>query len=317
MAKISIIKFLLDTRTYKKVVHRLDNIHLRNKEVSIYSILENLVININNDDILHKASSVAFSFTLAVFPALIFLFTLLPYIPVSNLPFVEGQDFQDSLQELIGDLAMLKQVSRTIEDLVNNPRGDLLSFSVLLSLFLSTNGMMELAQTFNKIYKTIEKRSYWFTRLIATVLTVILALALFTSILLLIFGSMTLNYLVDNGFMNQDVLYYSIWSLKFIVLFVLFLIAISVIYYFAPALHNKWKFISFGSVFATLLSILVSYLFSFYITNFGTYNKIYGSIGAMIAMMVWIYMISVILLVGYEVNASIDQAAAQNEENDE
>jgi membrane protein len=275
------------------------------------------VINVNNDDILHKASSVAFSFTLAVFPALIFLFTLLPYIPVSNLPFVEGQDFQDSLQELIGDMAMLKQVSRTIEDLLNNPRGDLLSFSVLLSLFLSTNGMVELAQTFNKIYKTIENRSYWFTRLIATVLTVILAMVLFTSILLLIFGSMTLNYLVENGFLNQDVLYYSIWSLKFIVLFVLFLIAISVIYYFAPALHNKWKFISFGSVFATLLSILVSYLFSFYITNFGTYNKIYGSIGAMIAMMVWIYMISVILLVGYEVNASIDQAAAQNEVNGE
>jgi membrane protein len=317
MAKISIIKFLLDSRTYKKLVQRLDNIHLRNKEVSIYSILENLVINVNNDDILHKASSVAFSFTLAVFPALIFLFTLLPYIPVSNLPFVEGQDFQDSLQELIGDMAMLKQVSRTIEDLLNNPRGDLLSFSVLLSLFLSTNGMVELAQTFNKIYKTIENRSYWVTRLIATVLTVILAMVLFTSILLLIFGSMTLNYLVENGFLNQDVLYYSIWSLKFIVLFVLFLIAISVIYYFAPALHNKWKFISFGSVFATLLSILVSYLFSFYITNFGTYNKIYGSIGAMIAMMVWIYMISVILLVGYEVNASIDQAAAQNEENGE
>jgi membrane protein len=317
MAKISIIKFLLDSRTYKKVVRRLDNIHLRKKQVSIYSILENLVININNDDILHKASSVAFSFTLAVFPALIFLFTLLPYIPVSTLPFVEGQDFQDSLQELIGDLAMLKQVSQTIEDLVKNPRGDLLSFSVLLSLFLSTNGMMELAQTFNKIYKTIENRSYWFTRLIATVLTVILALVLFTSILLLIFGSMTLSYLVENGFLNQDVLYYSLLSLKFAVLFVLFLIAISVIYYFAPALHNKWKFISVGSVFATLLSILVSYLFSFYITNFGTYNKIYGSIGAMIAMMVWIYMISVILLVGYEVNASIDQAAAQNEENAE
>lgn len=317
MAKISIIKFLLDSRTYKKVVHRLDNIHLRKKEVSIYKILENLVININNDDILHKASSVAFSFTLAVFPALIFLFTLLPYIPVSTLPFIEGQDFQDSLQELIGDLAMLEQVSQTIEDLVKNPRGDLLSFSVLLSVFLSTNGMMELAQTFNKIYKTIENRSYWFTRMIATVLTVILALVLFTSILLLIFGSMTLNYLVQNGYLNQDVLYYSIWILKFLVLFVLFLIAISVIYYFAPALHNKWKFISVGSVFATLLSILVSYLFSFYITNFGTYNKIYGSIGAMIAMMVWIYMISVILLIGYEVNASIDQAAADNEENSE
>ncbi len=317
MAKTNIIKFLLDSRTYKQIVHRLDNIHLRKKEVSIYKILENLVININNDDILHKASSVAFSFTLAVFPALIFLFTLLPYIPVSNLPYVEGEDFQKSLQQLIGELAMFKQVSTTIQDLINNPRSDLLSFSVLLSLFLSTNGMMELAQTFNKIYKTIEKRSYWYTRLIATSLTVILALVLFSAILLLIFGNLTLTFMVDNGLMNQDFLYYSLYSLKFLVLFILFLITISTIYYFAPALHNKWKFISIGSVTATLLSILVSYLFSFYITNFGTYNKIYGSIGAMIALMVWIYMISVILLVGYEVNASVDQAAAQNEENAE
>jgi len=317
MAKTNIIKFLLDSRTYKQIVHRLDNIHLRNKEVSIYRILENLFININNDDILHKASSVAFSFTLAVFPALIFLFTLLPYIPVSNLPYVEGQDFQDSLQELIGELAMLKQVSTTIEDLVKNPRGDLLSVSVLLTLFLSTNGMMELIQTFNKIYKTIENRNYWHTRLNATTLTVILALVLFTAILLLIFGNLALNFMVENGLLNQDFLYYSILTLKFIVLFILFLITVSVIYYFGPALHNKWSFISIGSFIATLLSILVSYLFSYYITNFGTYNKIYGSIGAMIAMMVWIYMISVILLIGYEVNASIDQAAAQSEENNE
>jgi membrane protein len=311
------IKPLIDSNTYKRVVNRLDNIHLRNKKVSIYKILENLVININRDDILSKASSVAFSFTLAVFPALIFLFTLLPYLPISILPFVEGQDFQDSLQEFIGDLAMLEQVSQTIEDLLNNPRGDLLSFSVLLSLFLSTNGMVELSQTFNKIYKTIEKRSNWHTRLIATGLTVILALALFISVLLLIFGNLALKYLLQNDLLNQDFLYYSLLFFKFAVLFVLFLMAISVVYYFAPALHNKWKFISIGSVVATLLSILASYLFSFYINNFGTYNKVYGSIGAMIAMMVWIFMISVILLIGYEINSSIDQTVAQSEKNEE
>jgi len=309
MAKTNIIKFLLDTRTYKKVVQRLDNIHLRKKEVSIYKILENLVININNDDILHKASSVAFSFTLAVFPAIIFLFSLIPYIPIPNI--------RANIIELVSEVAMLEQVSQTIHDVINKPRGDLLSFSVLLSVFLSTNGMMELAQTFNKIYRTIEKRGYWFTRLIATFLTVILASVLFVGIILLTVGNFVLEFMVENGFLAQDFLFYSILSMKFIVLFVLFLITISAIYYFAPALHNRWKFISIGSVVATLLSILVSYFFSFYITNFGTYNKIYGSIGAMIALMVWIYMISVILLVGYEVNSSIDQAAQQNEEGQE
>lgn len=309
MAKINILKFLIDSRTFRIVVHRLDNIHLRHKEVSIYKILENLFVNINNDDILHKASSVAFSFTLAVFPAVIFLFSLIPYIPIP--------DIQKSIIDLVGDLAMLEQVSQTINGVVGKPRGDLLSFSVLLSLFLSTNGMMELAQTFNKIYKTIENRSYWQTRLIATFLTIILAIVMFFSILLLTVGSLALNYMVDNGFMAQDFLFYSILLLKYIVLFILFLITVSIVYYLAPALHNRWRFISIGSVVATILSIVVSYLFSFYITNFGTYNKLYGSIGAMIAMMVWIYMISVILLIGYEVNSSIDQAAQLNEENSE
>lgn len=309
MAKINLLKFLIDSRTFRKVVHRLDNIHLRRKEVSIYKILKNLIININNDDILHKASSVAFSFTLAVFPAVIFLFSLIPYIPIPNI--------RANIVELVSDVAMLEQVSQTIHDVISKPRGDLLSFSVLLTVFLSTNGMMELAQTFNKIYRTIEKRSYWKTRLIVTFLTVILALVMFFSILLLTVGSLALNYMVDNGFLAQNFLFYSILALKFIVLFILFLITISAVYYFAPALHNRWRFISIGSVVATLCSIVVSYLFSFYITNFGTYNKLYGSIGAMIAMMVWIYMISIILLVGYEVNSSIDQAAQSNEENSE
>ncbi len=309
-------KQLYDSPVFGKFVRRLDSIHLRNRQVSIYSILENLVINVKNDDLLQKASSVAFSFTLAAFPALIFLFTLLPYIPITILPMVEGQDFQNELQALIGDLAMLDQVSQTIEDLLKNPRGDLLSFSVLLSLILSTNGMMELAQTFNKIYKTIENRSYWFTRLISLGLTVTLALVLFIAILLLIFGNIVLGYMVENGLLSQDILYYGIVFMKFLVVFGLFLLAISIIYYFAPALHSKWRFISIGSVVATFLSIVVTYFFSYYITNFGTYNKIYGSIGAMIALMVWIYMISVILLIGYEINSSIDQAALQNQDDD-
>lgn len=306
MAKTNILELLIDSNTYKNVVRRLDSIHIRKRDVSIYRILKNLVVNINNDDILHKASSVAFSFTLAVFPAIIFLFSLIPYIPIPNI--------RGNMIALIDDVVMLEQISHTIHDVVANPRGDLLSFGVLFSIILSTNGMMELAQTFNKIYKTIDSRGYWTTRLIATFLTIILAVVLFISILLLTVGNFALEFMVDNGLMAQNFLFYSILVLKFIVLFILFLITISAIYYFAPALHNRWKFISIGSIAATLMSIFVSYLFSFYITNFGTYNKLYGSIGAMIAMMVWIYMISIIMLVGYEVNSSIDQAAQQRED---
>jgi membrane protein len=296
-------KLLLDSATYKRLVHRLDNIHLRKKKVSIYRILENLVRNIFNDDIPHQASSVAFSFTLAVFPAIIFLFTLLPYFPIPNL--------ENEIKDLLKDLALLEQVNQTVVDVLNQPRGDLLSFSVILSLILSTNGMLQLAATFNKIYRTIDRRSYWYSRLLAMLLTFILALSLFTAVTLFTAGNSMIKYMVENGLIQENFIIFLLMALKFVILFLLFLFVIACIYYFAPALHSKWKFISVGCVIATLLTILVSYFFSYYISNFGAYNKIYGSIGAMIALMFWIYLISIILLIGYEINASIDQAATQ------
>ncbi len=306
MVRKNIFKTFTYSAYFRKIINRLDKIQLRKKEVSLYRIMVNLFDNLNKDDIFHKAASVAFSFSLAVFPAIIFLFSLLPYIPIPDL--------QANIQYLIKDMALFDQVNHTIMDVINKPRGDLLSFSVLLTLFLSTNGMMELVQTFNKIYRTIEKRSYWYSRLVATMLTIIMAIVLFVATLMLTLGSWTLNFLVKEGLLAQDFLYYSLLFLKFLVLYILFQIAISAIYYFGPALHNRWKFISAGSVVATILSLIVTYLFSAYITNFGTYNKLYGSIGAMIAFMVWTYLISIILLIGFEINASIDQAVIQKEE---
>ena len=300
--------YIVNLPGYKKLVYRLDRIRLRKKKVSVYQILENLILNIRHDDILHHSQSMAFSFTLAVFPAIIFLFSLLPYIPVPQ--------FQENIMDLLGELAMLEQVRHTVSDILSRPRGDILSFSMILALFLATNGMVELSQTFNKIYKTVESRGYAKTRLIALLLTIGMGVVVFISIILLIVGEFTLDFLINNGILTQDFLLYSIMALRFSVLLLLFLFAISFIYFFAPALHNRWRFISIGSVMASLLSLFVSYLFSTYINNFGTYNKLYGSIGAMIAMMVWIYMISVILLIGFEVNVSIDQAIVQMQEKE-
>src|SRR5690606_33620761 len=96
-----------------------------------------------------------------------------------------------------------------------------------------------------------------------------------------------------------------LFVLRFVIIFVTFFLAISTIYYFGPAIHYNWRFFSIGSFVATLLCLAVSYGFSYYITNFGTYNKVYGSIGVLIALMVWVQLITVVLLVGYEINASI------------
>jgi len=306
----NLIKFLTDSRTIQHIIHKLDTIELSKREVSLYHLLEIYIRNFKKNEIYTRAGSVAFNLTLSIFPGLIFLITLVPYIPIPNL--------YDRIINQIGDLAMFEQVTSTLSDVINRPRGNLLSFSVVLSLYLANNGMLSLMNAFNKIYRTVEKRGFFKARLISFSLTTLLVFSIFIAIALIVVGQLVLNFLLDQGMLNQDLLLYGIIVLRFLIIFAMFLLAISAIYYFAPALHRRWKFISPGSVVATLLIILITYGFSFYISNFGTYNKLYGSIGAMIALMIWLFFISFILLSGFELNASLERAekeAAQNNRN--
>jgi membrane protein len=137
-----------------------------------------------------------------------------------------------------------------------------------------------------------------------------MTIVLFVTILLLVVGQLVVEYVLMNvqdftsfNFSSFEVSL--IFALRFLVIFITFFLAISTIYYFGPAIHYNWRFFSIGSFVATLLCLAVSYGFSYYITNFGTYNKVYGSIGVLIALMVWVQLITVVLLVGYEINASI------------
>jgi membrane protein len=149
-------------------------------------------------------------------------------------------------------------------------------------------------------------------RLIATGLTLNLAFVLFLAIILLVVGQLVLDYLLSHLHEFQWLTKANVWLLlllRFTVIFVVFFLAVSTIYYFGPAIHYNWRFFSIGSLLATIFIIAISYGFSFYITHFGTYNKVYGSIGVLIALMIWIQLIAIVLLVGYELNASIHDAA--------
>lgn len=267
--------------------------------------------NLYEDEIFDRANGVSYNFILAVFPAVIFLFTLIPYI-TAYFPEINN----DSIMAFLGDLmpkSMFEVVSSTMLDILSNQRGGLLTFGVLFSLYLSTNGMMALMRAFNSCYKTIEKRSVWKTRLIATGLTLMLTVVVFLAVILLVVGEFVMDYLLshlpDFRWLNlTDYTVYMIFLLRFVVIFVVFFLAISAIYYFGPAIHYNWNFFSIGSLLATLLCLMVSYGFSYYVTNFSTYNKVYGSIGVLIALMVWIQLVTTVLLIGYEINASIHNA---------
>lgn len=285
----------------------------RHEDVSLYRIVKRFLSNLQDDEIMDRANGVAFNFILAIFPAIIFLFTLIPYV-TRYFPEISHESIMEFLQGLaesgLMPANMYEVASTTILDIVSNQRGGLLTLGFLFALILSTNGMLALMRAFNACYKTIENRSALKTRLIATALTINMTFVIFLTILLLIVGQFVIEYLLANfqsftQFNLSDFEVGLIFALRFLIIFITFFLAISTIYYFGPAIHYNWRFFSIGSFVATLLCIGVSYGFSYYITNFGTYNKVYGSIGVLIALMVWVQLITVVLLVGYEINASI------------
>lgn len=281
----------------------------RRENVTLYSVINVFLRNLQKDHILDRANGVAFNFTLAIFPAIIFLFTLIPYIN-EVAPFITRESILEFVSEML-PTTMSETVSGTIVDIVSNTRGGLLTFGFIFSLYLSTNGMMALMRAFNACYKTVEKRGEFKMRMIATALTVGLAFVIILSLVLLVVGQLMVNYatshLHEMNMINLENLPF-FFVLRFVVIFIAFFLAIATIYYFGPAIHYNWRFFSIGSFIATMLNLLVSYGFSYYVTNFGTYNKVYGSIGVLIALMVWIQLVTIVLMVGYEINASIHKA---------
>lgn len=281
--------------------------------VSLYKIVKLFVRDLMQNEIIQRANGVAFNFILAIFPAIIFLFTLIPYIS-QFIPEINTESIMGFMAQIIPD-SMFTEISDTIRDIISKTRGGLLTFGFAFSLFLATNGMLALMSAFNACYKTDDKRGWLKTRFIATALTVNLALVLFLAIILLIVGQLTLNYTLTHlsefewlrGIDKFTV--YLLFFLRFVVIFIVFFLAVSTIYYFGPAVHYNWRFFSIGSLLATILILAVSYGFSYYITNFGTYNKVYGSIGVLIALMIWVQLVTIVLMIGYEINASIHDAA--------
>jgi membrane protein len=204
--------------------------------------------------------------------------------------------------------AMYMAATETIHDIVSIKRQGLLSFGAFLALVLATNGMHSLMSTFNQIYKTNDRRGFIQTRIVATGLTLVLSSVLFFSIFLMVVGKIFLTYLSTSGFVTDINIIHLLTLLKYSVIIIAFFIAISMIYYFAPAIHDRWTFFSTGAVFSAVACVISSYGFSFYINNFANYNKFYGSLGMLIALMAWLYVLSLILLVGFEYNASVDKA---------
>jgi len=250
-----------------------------------------------------RARSMAFSFMLALFPAIIFIFTLIPYIPLAS--------FQDRLFFLIRDLlpsSTFEVARETIEDIIRQQHGGLLSFGFIFALFVTTDGIIALMNWFNKSYHGHKKRPGWKQRLIATGITLSLSSLVILSIGLIIVSELAYSYLEEKGILVNLMQMVLLIAGKWIILTLLCFSAISLLYYLGPSKKERMRFISAGSSLATLLLVLTSLAFNFFITHFAQYNKVYGSIGTLIIILLWLYINSLVLLVGYELNVSIKKA---------
>jgi membrane protein len=279
--------------------------------LSLYKFVKIFFYNIQEDEVFDRSNGVAYNFILAIFPAIIFLFTLIPYIS-NYFPEINKDTIMEFLKEMIPG-NMYEIVSSTVLDIVSNQRGGLLTVGFIFALYLSTNGMNALIRAFNACYRTQERRSWLRMRFTSLWLTIMMTVSLFLAITLLVVGQIVLNYITlhieeYSHLQLTDFTLTLLFIVRFVTLFLVFFLAISCIFYFAPTVHYNWNFFSVGSFLATLAVLGVSYGFSFYIANFSSYNKVYGSIGALIALMAWIQLMTMILLFGYEVNASLHYA---------
>lgn len=267
--------------------------------LSFYVVSKFFFQGIRNGALNMRASSLAFNFFLALFPSIIFLFTLIPYIPIEH--------FQDQLFNLLRSLlpkSAFEATEDTIADIIKNPRGGLLSIGFISALYFSTNGFNAMINAFNETYHEIETRSKLMQRLVSIVIVIVTTVLILSAVTLIILSELAFQRLVH----ADRLTYYLILFGQWIILLAVCFCFISFNYYMGPKRHKGWRLFSAGSIFATVLTILTSVVFAYYVNNFGNYNKLYGSIGTLIVIMLWIYINSLILLLGFDLNASIRKA---------
>jgi len=295
-------RFLLKFRFYQYFLDWLKVVYIPGfRPLPVYTVASFFFAEIKQYALINKSSSLAYSFLLAIFPGIIFLFTLIPYIPFEHFQ----QHFLDLLQLILPTNAYIAFQS-TIEDVVKKGNAGLLSTGFLSAMLFATNGVNKLMREFNKSSLIEETRSWYRRRWIALVLTIMICISLFVAIIIMVISQSIIGYIQFAFNSNSRFWIYLITLLRWTIVIILYWLTVSILYRYGPAHKRRWKFVNPGSVMATSLAILTSIGFSFYINNFSAYNKIYGSIGTLIVVMIWLYFNSMIVLLGFELNAAID-----------
>lgn len=265
---------------------------------SLYNLLDVYGTGILNGTFSFRASSIAYSFFLALFPFLLFLLNLIPYIPIDGfqtrfLIFMEAllpAQTTEFFYPIIADIAV-------------NPRAGLISFVFFLSIFLSANGVNTIFSAFEHSFHVTINRSFFRQYLVAIIVSIFLALLLLTSVGVILYGEYIIHDLQSRAYIDNDVFWISFF--QFMVFLVMIYVIIATLYYFGTKEGKQSHFFSVGATTTAVLFIVTTYLFGVYINNFSNYNELYGSIGALLILMFYIWINANLLLLGFELNVSI------------
>jgi membrane protein len=258
-----------------------------------------------------RAASISFNILVALPAALIFLCTLVPYLPAAVHFEVQ---LLTALRDVLRNEETYHLVADIITDFFNTPRSGLLSFSFIAGVFFSSNAMMGIMHTFDRSYFEERSSRFMAKRWTAIKLTSLLILLIISSVMLLATQGPIKNFILEklgwNNYFFRTIIEWSRW----VVILMVTYLTIAFIYRWAPAVKVKWSIISPGTILATLLVILTTFLFSIWVNNFASYNKVYGSIGTVLIIMNLVYFNSLILLIGFEINVSITAIKARSKQ---
>lgn len=279
--------------------------------VPLYDVLVFFFTGLFKGSVSIRASAVAFNFFLAIFPFILFLFTLIPYIPIT--------DFQTQLFDLFEEIIppeTFGMVEKTIFEIIMKQNTGLLSLSFVLTFIFSTNGINAIIEGFNSTWHEIPVKTFIQQRLAAVVLMIVLLFLVILSIALITTGGTFINYMIERGWISGTITIYILTIVKWVIALSLTFFSVSFLYYYAPAQRKSYRFFSPGSILATTLFTAGTLGFNYYIANFSQYNALYGSIGTLIIFLLWLFINAFILLIGFELNASIMLASKDKRSSD-
>lgn len=281
------------------------------EKLPLYDVIVFFIKQINKVGLSERSSAIAFNLLMAVPAALIFLFTLIPYMPVSNQIFSEllilAEDFAPNESTFLF-------IMNFLNDFLNTPRSGLLSIGFILAIYYSSNATLGLMRSFNRSLINVQKRSFLLERWQAVKYTIVFLLLMIITLALLVTQGQLFQYLMSHWNIENPILKWLISSIRWVLIILIGLLSIGLVYKYVPAITKRWRIASPGAILATFLIGIFLFGFSFWVTNFSSYNKIYGSIGTILILMLLIYSSAQILLIGYELNVSIHSLKALAEE---